>query len=380
MFFREIVGQEFVKNLLRKYVAKQQIPHALLFTGRDGSGTLPMALAFAQYACCEHPTSDGDSCGTCAMCRSFESLTNPDFFVYPPTFTQEKDNDVFKKVDEEKKKLIKLLNEYVYITEADWQNELNAESSKQLLIPTAHIDQLIDQFNFKSYGKSYRIVLIWKPEKMRSEAANRLLKTLEEPANKTLFLFVTEHPERLLATIRSRLQSIFLPPLQEDDIAQALQKFSTQPPEILTEIARVAQGNYIEALRMEAGELVSPYLVFFQRLFRSAYKRDYEDIFAWGEEVASLKREEQRTLLLYFSHLLREIYMLHINCSALCFLLGDELNFALKIAPYINSKNTPRFLYEYSNTLYQLSRNANMTIVYSDLGIVHVRHITPHPK
>ena len=288
MFFRDVVGQEKAKSLLRKYAERQQIPHGLLFTGEDGSGTLPLAVAFAQYVNCQSPTAEGDSCGVCPSCLLFQQMKHPDFLLLYPTFTPESGANLPAKELHETEILASLLNEKKYLTEADWNNALVGQSTKQLLVSVDSVMHLLKQLSYKSVGNGYRIVVFWRPEKMRADAANRMLKTIEEPPERTLFLFVSSHPDMLLSTILSRLQQIYLPPVPDDVIAESLLQISDETEETRMRIAHAAQGSVIEARELLEGKKSSPYLGAMQRLYRSAYKRDYMELMAWSEEMAKL--------------------------------------------------------------------------------------------
>lgn len=377
MFFRDVVGQEKAKSLLRKYAERQQIPHALLFTGEDYSGTLPLAVAFAQYVNCQSPTPEGDSCGVCPSCELFRQMKHPDFLLLYPTFSPESGANLLAKELHETELLATMLNEKKYLTEEDWNNALVGQSSKQLLVSVDNVMRLLEKLSYKSVGKGYRVVVFWRPEKMRADAANRMLKTIEEPPDRTLFLFVSSHPELLLSTILSRLQQIYLPPVPNKVIAESLAEISDETEETRMRIANAAQGSVIEARELLEGKKVSSYLGAMQRLYRFAYKRDYMGLMAWSAEMAKLGREEQKAMLLYFAKMLREMFMLHIQRPDLCFLLGDELEFARNVSPFINGNNVARFLFEYSTTYFQLTRNANMTIAYSDFSILHAKLIKP---
>ena len=377
MFFRDIVGQEKAKSLLRKYVEKQQIPHALLFNGSDGSGALTLAVAFAQYVNCQSRTPEGESCGTCPSCVLFQQMKHPDFIPFYPSFTAESSKDLLKKELEETNLLCTLLNEKKYLTDQDWNASLVGKNSKQLIFQVDRINLLLEKLSYRPVGAGYRVVVFWRPELMRPDAANRMLVTIEEPPERTLFLFVTSHPEELLTTILSRLQQIYLPPISEDCLAEALAKESSKSPEEIKAIAHAAKGSVILARKFLYGEITSPYLPIMQRLYRSAYKRDYVDLMAWSEEMAKLTIEEQKTMILYFAMMLREMFILHLKCDELCFLMNEELDFASKVSPFIDGTNVARFLFEYSTIYYQLTRNVNMTIAYSDFSILHAKLIKP---
>jgi len=379
MFFRDVVGQEKAKALLRKYAAKQQIPHALLFTGNDGSGTLPLAVAFAQYINCETPTADGDSCGKCRSCLLFQEMQHPDFIPFYPTLTAASGTDLRAKEAFETQLLCSLLKSKHYLTEQDWNKALESQSSKQLLVSVDNVMRLLEKLSYKKVGNGYRIVVFWCPEKLNDDAANRMLKIIEEPPDQTLFIFVSSQPDLLLSTILSRLQQSYLPPVGEDEIVSALAKETDESEEALKRIAHAAQGSVIMAKELVNGKK-SPYLPALQRLYRSAYKRDYMDLMAWSEEMSKLTREEQKEMLLYFAMMLREMFILHLQRDELCFLLGEELEFARNVSPFIDGTNVARFLFEYSSTYFQVVRNANMNIAYSDFAIQHAKLIRKQVK
>lgn len=394
MYFHDVLGQERIKGLLRKYVDKAQIPHALLFSGRSGSGTLPMALALAQYANCTNPTAEGDSCGECRSCHLYQELTHPDLFLCFPAGKEKpvkeerisfkKQSNTSKTAEASKTGDVRpgnvlfreLLLENPYVTEAAWNEQYQEQTDKNTYISVETVMDLIQDLELKSFLSGYKVCIIWMPEKMRDDAANKLLKTLEEPTPQTLFILVSEHPETLLPTIRSRVQEIYFPPLTDEEIVQDLLALSLTEEDART-IAYAAQGDYNLAHQLANGETNAAYLQEMQALYRNAFYRQYIELFKWGEELAKKGREEQKALILYFAYMLREIYILHLERPDICYLISEEREFAQKVSSYISDRSVTHLINEYSKILKLLDANANMRLAYTDLAILHSRVILP---
>ena len=231
-----------MKQQLRASIREGRIPHAQLFTGISGIGKLQLALAYAQYLNCPHRT-DEDSCGQCPTCLQFEHLQHPDLhFVFPIVKTDAGDTcDAFLEPWRE----IILNNHYFDLD--DWHSALGVET-KQSMIYEKESGEIVRKLSLKSYGDGYKVMIIWQPEKMNTATANKLLKLLEEPPAQTVFLLVSEHPEQLLSTILSRVQTIRIPRLETETIAQALLQKGIDAVKA-TDIARIANGSYLAALK-----------------------------------------------------------------------------------------------------------------------------------
>lgn len=376
MFFHDVYGQERVKQLLRKYVAQRRLPHALLLSGNEGSGTFPLALALAQYVNCKNPTPEGEACGECRSCVRFNKLKHPDFYFFAPYAGALSDLKV--ETEFPLARLSTLLEKSSYISQAEWMLLWSKDGSKKLRLPVEAAQEIIASLDFSPVMGGYKVILIYLPELMEEAAANQILKTLEEPRSRTLFLLVSSHPERLLPTIRSRVQELFVPPLSKEDLLDAFLRRGVSIDKRIEGIVRVAQGSYITAYRLFL-EHDTTRLEFLQRLLRMAYNRDYEALLVWADDMARLGREEQRQLLTYYAQMLREMFMFHVGREDLTLVLDKELEFAKKVSPFIDGKNVGALLHEYASAYRQVNDNCNMTIVYTDLAIRHAKLIQRLP-
>ena len=239
MLFKEIIGQEAIKRQLCQSVHEGHIPHAQLFTGIAGIGKLQLALAYAQYLNCPHRT-DEDSCGTCPTCLQFERLQHPDLHFVFHIVGADNTCDAFLEPWRE----IILNNHYFDLD--DWHSALDVEG-KQSMIYEKESGEILRKLSLKPYGDGYKVMIIWQPEKMNATTANKLLKILEEPSEKTVFLLVSEHPEDLLSTIQSRVQTIRVPKLEMQTIASALEAKGMDTTKA-HDIAHIAKGSYLAAL------------------------------------------------------------------------------------------------------------------------------------
>lgn len=362
MLYQQIIGQKEALGRLQRMVQEKRVPHALLFNGREGSGNLPAALAFAQHLYCTQP-QDGLPCGTCASCNKVAKLIHPDLHLVFP-IAKSKDvktsNDVVKEFRE-------AFLQQPYLNLNDWFNELNAEN-KQPLIPVEEAADILRKLSYTSYEGSYKTMIIWQPEKMNVEAANKLLKILEEPPDETIFILVSNHPDQLLATIISRVQTIPFYQLSETEIAEGLIGKYNVTPETAKQTAILAEGDFREALSIltQHEESVS-FLNHFQQFMRLALKFDATKALSWIDENAATGREKQKQFLQYGLAVFRDALMYNFGDRDLVRLNGQERQFLEKFAPFINQKNYERLIEEFNSNYYYIERNANPKILFMDL-------------
>lgn len=372
MRFCDIIGQETEKRQLRQAVLEGRIPHAQLFAGPAGVGKLALALAYAQYVSCPN-RDEHDSCGTCPTCLQFNKLQHPDLhFVFP--IIKGDDGDV---CDAFADKWRGLLTEQRYFDIDDWYRALGTET-KQGMIYEKESGEIMRKLSLKSFSGGYKIMIIWQPEKMNATCANKILKLLEEPPTKTLFLLVSEHPEQLLSTIISRVQEVRIPRLSESDIAAGLQTVCTwlSDQEAKT-VAHMANGSYLAALRiMSESEESKGYFDDFVALMRNAWlvgqKKDYSALLKlrqWSYDMADSKvgREKQKAFLQYAQRQIRENYIYNFHCADMNYQTADESQFSSKFAPFIHDSNVERMMNELGKAEQQIAQNGNAKIIFFDL-------------
>ncbi|HYH56417.1 MAG TPA: hypothetical protein VD772_07385, partial [Anseongella sp.] len=273
MQFREITGQQAVKKQLVQSAREGRVSHAQLFAGPEGSGALPLAIAYAQYLSCDSQQEE-DACGNCISCKKYQKLAHPDLHFSFPFIAQKKDTVSLDYSSEWRDALL----EQPYLTLEQWMKRLNAEN-KQPNINIAECHSIIQRLSLKPFESEFKVLIIWLPEYLR-EVGNSLLKLIEEPSGKTLFLLVSEQPDQLLATLLSRTQLVRIPRLPEEEIVQYLVEAGETEPEIARQTARLSNGNLAAAIELSAGER-SSYGAFFIDWMRLCYQRDGLKIAEW---------------------------------------------------------------------------------------------------
>ncbi len=363
MLFKEIIGQQAVKERLVRSHKEGRISHAQLFLGPQGSGSLPMALAYAQFISCTNKQED-DSCGACSSCVKYNKLVHPDLhFVYPVALSK----DVKTSTDVATEWREAFLDN-PYITLFSWFEQLAAEN-KQAVIGTEESGEILRKLSLTTYEAEYKIMIIWQAEKMNPSAANKLLKILEEPPDKTLFLLVCENEDQLLRTIVSRTQLVKINKINDADLMNALVSFHGQTEEEAEKISHLADGSYAEALLLvNENENAGQNLASFQKLMRASLKFDPKAVISWIEEINAGGRERQKNFLNYALHILRESAMMNYGDDSLVKLSADEQEFVKKFSPFIHGANIERFIEELNKAHFHMERNASAKILFMDLA------------
>lgn len=379
MQFKEIIGQEIIKAKLIETVKNKRISHAQLFLGNEGSGKLALAIAYAQFINCENKKVD-DSCGICNSCLKFEKLIHPDLhFIFPnsaPKNSKEKPNSqLFIKEFRE----LLLENEY-YINLNDWYTKLGVEN-KQGIINVQDCNDIIKTLSLKSYESDYTIIIIWMVEKLFHSAAPKILKVLEEPPEKTLFIMISEDHEQILSTIKSRAQLIKIPKLNNKEIEKALTDKQSCSTETAKKIAKLSGGNYIEALQIltqteeEEGNFVK-----FRDWMRLCHKIDLINLNSFIEEISFIGREKQKQFFNYSLKIIREILNYKYQENYFPKNEGEELIFVQKFSQFINEENIYDITEELNKALFHIERNANPKILFMDLSFKINRLLKQHAK
>ena len=372
MRFSEVIGQRELKRHLVRGVDTGRVSHAQLFTGRPGAGALPLALAYVQYLNCTN-RRDGDSCGECPNCRQIAGLAHPDLhFVFPVNKQGKKSGEAILSDD-----FMPLWRQVVserngYFSPQEWYDRLDLGRTLKGAISAREADGIIRKLAFKSFAAEYKCVIVWLPETMNEEAANKILKILEEPWEKTLFLLISEQPERLLPTIISRTQEVAVPRIAPDVLERAAQERGVTDPVKARNIARLAGGDLVELQHLVAGEsdaLRKENFELFCGLMRLSYNDRHLELIAWAEDAAQLTREQQRAFLRDAARLLRESFMLHAGIREVSYLWGEELAFCSKFAPFVGSQNIEPLIAEIESAAAQIAQNGNPTIVFTHFAL-----------
>ena len=372
MRFADITGQDDLKRHLAQTVDAGRVSHAQLFTGASGFGTLALAVAYVQYLCCRH-RHNGDSCGECPDCRQIEALAHPDLHLVFPVNKQGKKSGEVIRSDEFLPQFRTLFAERRgYFSPQEWYDRLDLGKTLKGMIAAREADEIIRKLSFKSFEADYKTMLVWLPETMTEEAANKILKILEEPWERTLFILVSEHPDRLLPTILSRTQEVCVPRIAPEVLEREAFARGVADPLQARNMARLADGDLLELGHLVAGESDAQrkeHFDLFCSLMRLSYNDKHLELVTWAEDAAQLSREQQRGFLRDAARLLRESYMLHAGIREISYLWGEELAFCTKFAPFVGSQNIEPLIAEIESASAQIAQNGNPTIVFTHFAL-----------
>lgn len=373
MLFKDIIGQEAIKNRLRAAAREGRVPHAMLFTGQPGVGKLPMAIAFAQYLACPNRTEE-DSCGTCPTCLQYAKLQHPDLHFAYPIIKPEGKTDVV--CDDYGKEWRQLLTAMPYFDLSDWYVAMSAGDKKQAMIYEKESSEILRKLSLKSFGDGFKVMIIWLPEKMNEVCSNKLLKIIEEPPQQTVFILVSEEHQRLLATILSRVQQVPFPRLSEDEITAALREENEDlSVSDALDFAHMANGSFISARKQMADDDVQrQFFDWFVALMRSAWlvghKQNYASLLelrAWCGKIAEAGREKQKAFLEYAQRQVREYYICNYSLPEINYQTAAEREFAVRFAPFINDSNVEKLTNQLALAQRQIEQNGSARIIFFDL-------------
>ena len=368
MLFKELLGQKKLKELLMQSVREERVPHAQLFLGPKGSANLGLALAFAQYVACTNKL-ENDSCGLCLSCVKHQKFAHPDLhFVFPvATTVSVKTKPVSKNFLVEWRAL---LNDNAYFSLFDWLKYIGVEN-KQGIISVEESARIMKDLSLKPYESDTKIMLIWMPEKMNVQAANKLLKIIEEPPHKTLFLLVAESSENMLATVLSRTQLLKVPRYSDAEVSNYLTSRGIEQGKAQM-ISALVEGNINEALQLaehaEDAEGNSMRFVQWMRLCFSALQvKDIDKLVQWSETMAKAGRENQKSFLLFASNVMRDALLKNYGVDAMMKMNVGGQNFTMeKFAPFIHADNCMEIMEELNMAQLHIERNANPKILFLD--------------
>ena len=377
MFFEQVIGQKDTQERLLQLVREERLPHALMLCGPAGCGKLALAIGFAKVLL----AGDGQqpSANTLAM---LDKLEHPDLHFTYPTIKLPSMGSEHKPVsDDFAREWHELITAGPYFTMAQWLEQMGGEN-QQAIITAGESDALIRKLSLKSSQGGYKVSIVWLPERMNIECANKILKLLEEPPHQTVFIMVCQEPDRLLETIRSRVQRIDVRRIDDNDIRQALMERRGLSEDQAQRISRMANGNWLAALEMLGADSENDYfLQLFQTLMRQAYLRNVKEMKAWSEQMATLGRERQKRFLEYFLRLVRENFMYNFQQSVgetspaahdakeLCYMAQNEEDFARNFARFINEANILPITDLATRCIRDIGQNANAKIVFFDMAL-----------
>jgi DNA polymerase-3 subunit delta' len=367
MQFKSIIGQEAVKQKLILSVQENRVPHAQLFLGPEGNGKLPLALAYAQYILCPHRTAT-DSCGVCPSCQKISKLTHPDLhFVVPTTTTKS------VKSNPESDLFMNEWRDYVlqkegYVDTSSWYEFLEVEN-KQGYISVRDAASLLRKLSFKAYEGEYKIAIIWMAEKMRVDTANKLLKLLEEPPEKTLFILIAEDQEELLATIRSRTSLVKVPRIEQNALQTALIQRLGCTPQAASDASVVSEGNWIKACQnVKDAEDQKYYFRTFQQWMRYCFAaaNKMNELIDFSSNIKTIGRERQKQLLDYGLGIVRNTLLFNNNLAQLVMLPEEEKKFNAGFAPFVNRANLIQIADLLEEASRQIERNGYAPLIFLD--------------
>ena len=366
MFFRDIIGQEEIKQRLIQNVHENKIAHAQLFCGGEGVGKLPLAIAYARYISCLNPSNE-DACGKCPNCIKFNHLAHPDLHFIFPVVKKKSTKDVVS--DDYIAKWRELIAKTPYFNLHTWLEEMGAEN-QQAQIYVKESNEIIRKLSLKSSQGGYKIIIIWLPEKMNQECSNKLLKLLEEPAEQTVFLLVSEEPDMLLTTIQSRTQRINIKGIEEKDLKEALMNIHGLQEQDATDIAHRSEGNFLKAIEsISLNEENKLFFDLFVALMRLSYQRKIKEMKVWSENVAAMGRERQKHFLSYCQRMIRENFIYNFHNRSITYLGSEEEAFSTRFAPFINERNVMEIMSELNEAQRHIEQNVNAKMVFFDFSL-----------
>lgn len=365
MTFDDVIGQKEAKERLLQLINENRVPHAMLFTGPNGTGKLALAVAFASLLL--NPEDNPNYNNAKAMLDNFE---HPDLhFTYPTIKLPSMASDYKPVSDDFAQEWHSLITKTRYFSIAQWTAQIG-DDKKRAIITAGESEALLHKLSIKSSQGGYKISIIWLPELMNLECANKILKLLEEPPKGTIFLLVSEEPEKLLETIRSRTQRFDVKRIAEDDIRQALITRRSISEDDATRISRIAHGSWSEALQaIDVGNEERQFLDMFETLMRLCYMRRVKDLKKWTDAVSAYGRDKQRRMIVYFQRQVRENFVYNFHNPELNYQTREEAGFSRNFARFINEANVIGINDVLQTAYRDLGQNANAKIVFFDLAL-----------
>jgi len=368
MRFNEVIGQQEAKNRLLQMVNEDRLPHAMMLCGPQGCGKLALATAFACYLLTPDKQNGIDA--ETPEPPMLQKLEHPDLhFTYPTIKLPSMKSDYKPVSDDFAKQWHEQMMQSPYFTMQEWMEAMGGEN-QQAIITAGESDDLVRKLSLKSSQGGYKISIIWLPERMNAECANKLLKLIEEPPLQTIFIMVSEEPEKLIETIRSRVQRIDIRKTDTKDIQQALVERRGIDEESAKRVSRLANGNWLSALQeLQADSENGFFLDMYKSLMRLAYMKKVKDLQKWSEQMAALGREKQKRWLTFFLRMTRESFIYNFKNKELNYITREEEDFIHNFARFINEKNILAINDLANLAIRDIGQNANAKIVFFDFSL-----------
>ena len=366
----EVIGQEEVWQRLTEMVREERLPHAIMLCGPQGCGKMALALAFASYLLCQNREGHDEACGECRQCKMLEKWGHPDLLFSYPTIKTPAMGSEHKPVSEDfAEEWRNMISRSPYFNIEQWMTEIGAEN-QQAIITAGESDELNRKLSLKSSQGGYKVSVIWLPERLNIECANKILKLIEEPPSHTVFIMVSENPDNLLETIRSRVQRIDVKKTDNESIQKALvSKYGITDDDAMR-VARLANGDWLTAVgELTADSENKDFLADFQSLMRLAYQRNVRELKRWSDNINSYGREKQKRFLTYFLRLIRESFMYNFQQPDLSYLTSQEEAFTANFARFVNENNILQINELANKAIRDISQNANGKIVFFDMAL-----------
>nr|NQU93766.1 DNA polymerase III subunit delta [Bacteroidota bacterium] len=382
MLFKDVIGQDHIVGQLLQTIRENRISHAQLFFGGEGHGKLALAIAYAQFINCtdKYKFTTLDSCGVCKSCIKYNKLIHPDLhFIYPVAANKTiKEKPVSKMFIKQWREF--LIGNNYYVSLSEWYEKIEIER-KQAGINVHDCNEIIRTLNYTSYESEYKVMIIWMIEKLNYQAAPKLLKILEEPPDKTLFLLIAQQTDQIIPTILSRTQLVKIPKIEDKQLAEAcatkldMGNYDTQS------ILSLANGSFKEAVRMlQQSDQRKGQFEKFVTWMRLCWTPDIPKLMGFCDQIARESRENIKSFLLMGMSILRKCLVMNYTNDEVIVVRKEEEGFFSKFSPYIHNTNGHRFSEEFNNAIYHIERNANTGIVMLDLSLTVARLLKIKPE
>ena len=368
--FEQVIGQREVQERLMQMVDEDRLPHAIMLCGPQGAGKLALAVGFAKVLLSEKTTSMFSDTPEYVESPMLKKLEHPDLhFTYPTIKLPSMGADHKPVSDDFAHEWHELIMASPYFTMNEWLEQMGGEN-QQAIITAGESDELVRKLSLKSSQGGYKVSIIWLPERMNIECANKILKLLEEPPSQTVFIMVCQEPDKLIETIRSRVQRIDVKKIADEDVKQALIQKRGLTDDVAQRVSRMANGNWLKAMELLSADSENElFLDMFQSLMRLAYQRKVKDLKAWSEQMGAMGREKQKRFLEYFLRLVRENFMYNFQNEELCYMTQREEDFARNFARFINEANVIEISGLANRAIRDIGQNANAKIVFFDFTL-----------